>query len=431
MAAPSPTSNASPDDVVHPTLREALPVWIKIGLLSFGGPAGQIALMHQELVDRRRWISDARFLHALNYCMVLPGPEAQQLATYLGWLQRGTIGGIIAGTLFVLPGALLMLAISYTYVLYGSVPWLEAAFYGLQAAVLALVSAALLRIGGKVLTSARAWLLAAVAFAALFVADLPLPLVMISACGIGLFASWRTRTTAPPSTLPKGSRPRAVATVITAAVWLFLWMAPLVSLTVLAGPEHILTREGWFFAKTALVTFGGAYAVLPYVAEHAVELQGWLSTAQMMDGLALAETTPGPLILVLQFVGFLGGWHEPGAHAPAWIALAASLVTLWATFMPGFLFIFAGAPWIEYSHGHRQLGGMMRAVSVAVFAAVLSLSLWFGWHAVVPEPGRFDPFPLVMGGVLLAGMRRYQLGPVTVVATAAVAGLLLHGLGLY
>lgn len=415
--------------MVCPTLREALPVWIKIGLLSFGGPAGQIALMHQELVERRRWISDARFLHALNYCMALPGPEAQQLATYLGWLQHGTLGGIIAGTLFVLPGALLMLGISYTYVLFGSVPGLEAAFYGLQAAVLALVAAALLRIGQKVLTSVRAWILAAVAFAAMFVADIPLPLVMVSACAIGLIVSWRTRSAEPAVTLPKGPRPPVAATALTATVWISLWIAPLIALTLLAGPAHILTREGWFFAKTALVTFGGAYAVLPYVAEHAVELQGWLSTAQMMDGLALAETTPGPLILVLQFVGFLGGWHEPGAYAPALIALAASIVTLWATFMPGFLFIFAGAPWIEYSHGHRQLGGMMRAVSVAVFAAILSLSLWFGWHAVVPAPGRFDPWPLVLGGLLLLGMRRCKLGAITIVVIAAMAGLVLRGLG--
>ncbi len=413
----------------HPSLRAALPVWVKIGLLSFGGPAGQIALMHREVVERRRWIDDERYLHALNYCMALPGPEAQQLSIYLGWLLHGVRGGLIAGTLFVLPGALLMLAISYAYVLGGSTPWLGALFYGLKAAVLALVAGALLRIGGKVLKDTGSWLIAGGAFVALFVFEMPLPWLMASACAIGLMAY---RTVPPNGRTPvhAGTRPSITRTLCTVMIWLLIWMAPLIVVIASTGREQLLAQQGMFFAKAALITFGGAYSVLPYVAHHAVETAGWLTAAQMMDGLALAETTPGPLILVLQYVGFLGGWQHAGTWSPSLLAAAASALTTWMVFMPGFLFIFAGAPWIEYTRRLDALTGVMRAISATVLGVILNLSIWFGWHTVLPESGKLDLLPLGFGVVLLIALRRYRLDALVVVAIAAAAGLLLHAAGL-
>jgi chromate transporter len=433
----------------HPSFREALRVWIKIGLLSFGGPAGQIALMHRELVETRRWVSDRRFLHALNYCMLLPGPEAQQLAVYTGWLLHKTRGGLLAGALFVLPGALVMLAISWVYVLYGKLPWMEAVFYGLKAAVMAVVLSAVLRIGKKVLKHPAMWAIAAASFVAIFRYGVPFPLIVLSALGLGLGFGRKY-----PEVFGSGgghggknaadtldyvisdeissmiAPPTLGGTAVKVAVWLVVWLVPLMLCVAWLGPGHVLTREGVFFSKAALVTFGGAYAVLPYVAQQAVEVQGWLTAEQMMDGLGLAETTPGPLILVLQFVGFLGGWHAPGGMPPLATATLTAAMTTWCTFIPGYLFIFVGAPFIERTRGDLRLNTALSAVTAAVVGVILNLAVWFAWHVVVPEPGRFDAIPLVLAAGFLFLIQNRRWGMIPVVGLGAALGLALHFAGI-
>ena len=433
----------------HPSLREALWVWIRIGLLSFGGPAGQIALMHRELVETRRWVSDRRFLHALNYCMLLPGPEAQQLAVYTGWLLHRTRGGLIAGALFVLPGALLMLAISGVYVSYGKLPWMEAVFYGLKAAVMAVVLSAVLRIGKKVLKHPAMWAIAVASFLAIFRYGVPFPLIILSALGLGLgfgrkypevfgsggghggknaddSASYVISDEVSSMIAP----PTLAGTLLKIAVWLVVWLGPLMLCAAWLGPGHVLTREGVFFSKAALVTFGGAYAVLPYVAQQAVVVEGWLTAEQMMDGLGLAETTPGPLILVLQFVGFLGGWHAPSGMPPLLTATLAAAMTTWCTFIPGYLFIFAGAPFIERTRGNLRLNTALSAVTAAVVGVILNLAVWFAWQVVVPEPGRFDAIPLVLAAGFLFLIQRRKWGMIPVVGLGAALGLALHFAGI-
>lgn len=428
----------------HPSFAEALRVWIKVGLLSFGGPAGQIALMHRELVERRRWISDSRFLHALNYCMLLPGPEAQQLAIYTGWLLHRVWGGIIAGVLFVLPGALLMGIISVVYVLYGSVPAVDAAFYGLKPAVMAIVAAAVLRIGRKALRNGTMWAISAAAFVAIFFFSVPFPLIVLLAAVLGLAGGhWfpgpfgATRPSggsafdespcvvddSAASLIGRPSLPRAVGT---ATVWILVWLAPVAACWAIFGRNNVLTTEGLFFSKAALVTFGGAYAVLPYVAQQAVETHDWLTAAQMMDGLALAETTPGPLILVLQFVGFLGGWNAPGALPALLTAMLAAALTSWVTFIPGFLFIFVGGPFIEAGRGSKHWNAALTAVTAAVVGVILNLSVWFAWHVVVPEPGSFQAIPLALSVVFLLLLIRTKLDILWIVALGAAAGLVLR-----
>ncbi len=413
-----------------PTLRESLPVWLKIGLLSFGGPAGQIALMHHELVERRRWITNARFLHALNYCMLLPGPEAQQLSIYLGWLIHRTPGGIIAGTLFVLPGALLMLGISLSYVYLGNLPWMSAIFYGLKASVLALVAAALIRIGTKVLKAPLLWLIAAASFIAIFFFTVPLPLIILSAMLIGIIGNRFLKSSVMPEEEDAVPRPAAPPSMIrmlrTSGIWLLIWMFPLACVYLAIDPDNVLFREAVFFSKAALITFGGAYSVLPYVAQQAVEVHGWLTTAQMMDGLALAETTPGPLILVLQFVGFLGGWNQAGTWSPAAMAVAASVMATWMTFVPGFLFIFAGAPFVEYTHGLKRLGSVMTAITAAVLGVILNLAIWFGLHVLFPAEGRIDWLPCALAALFLLALQRKKMDALHVVAAGALAGLIMH-----
>ena len=408
----------------HPTLHEALAVWLRIGLLGFGGPAGQIALMHRELVERRRWLSDKRFLHALNYCMLLPGPEAQQLAVYTGWLLHGTRGGIIAGALFVLPGALLMWIISYAYVLHGHVPWVMSVFYGLKAAVMAIIVAALLRIGGKVLTRPLMWAIAGAALLAMAVLKLPFPAVVLTALAIGLVAGRKTAgckvTVAETS---HGTAPTLAGTLGKIGLWLVIWLLPLALCAAWLGPSHVLARQAVFFSKASLLTFGGAYAVLPYVAQQAVETYAWLTPGQMMDGLGLAESTPGPLILVLQFVGFLGAWQEPGGFSPLTAATLGAAVTIWATFVPGYLFIFAGAPFIERSHGNARLEQALAAVTAAVVGVIANLALWFGWNVVRPESGGFDPVPLALAAVFFYLLHRKKFGVITIVGLGALAGL--------
>nr|MCU0750938.1 chromate efflux transporter [Akkermansiaceae bacterium] len=380
----------------YPTFYQALRVWVRIGLLSFGGPAGQISLMHRELVENRRWISDKRFLHALNYCMLLPGPEAQQLAIYTGWLLHRTRGGIVAGALFVLPGALLMLGISYVYVTFGKLPWMESIFYGLKAAVMAVVISAVMRIGKKVLNHPLLWALSAMSFVAIFFFSVPFPLIIVSALMIGWLlgryhpdafrmagghgekagelSGTYVISDAVSENIPTLSWPRTLGRI---SFWLLLWMAPVVASHAILGASHVLSREGVFFSKAALVTFGGAYAVLPYVAQQAVEGHGWLSAEQMMDGLGLAETTPGPLILVLQFVGFLGGWNAESGMPPLLAAVLCAGITTWCTFIPGFLFIFAGAPFVERSRGDLRFQSALTAMTAAVVGVIFNLAVWF------------------------------------------------------
>jgi len=413
-----------------PTFRQALPVWIKIGLLSFGGPAGQIALMHRELVEKRGWLDERRFLHALNYCMLLPGPEAQQLAVYTGWLLHKTRGGIVAGALFVLPGALLMWAISYIYVYHGKLPWMEAIFYGLKAAVMAVIASAILRIGKKVLKHPSMWAIAAASLIGMLVFKLPFPLVVLSALVIGLLTGGKQPVDDDAANIEasKVAMPTLATTLLKCAVWLVIWLLPLVICIAWLGQSHVLTREGMFFSKAALLTFGGAYAVLPYVAQQAVETHGWLSAGQMMDGLGLAETTPGPLILVLQFVGFLGAWHAPGNMSPLLAATLGAAVTTWATFIPGYLFIFAGAPYIERTRTNPRLHHALSAVTAAVVGVIANLGIWFGWNLLFPEPNRVDYLPLLLAAIFFVMLWKQKCGVIPIVGLGALAGLAIRWL---
>jgi chromate transporter len=441
-----PLAASAGDSPRHPSFLAALRVWIKIGLLSFGGPTGQISLMHRELVEKRRWVSDGRFLHALNYCMLLPGPEAQQLAIYIGWLLHRARGGLVAGALFVLPGAALMWFISYLYVTRGDLPLLAAVFYGLKPAVMAIVAAAVLRIGKKSLKNGTLWCISGLAFVAIFFFGLPFPLIILSAGLIGLVGGKLypnvfdvtvghaakhaggaevayVISDAASDTLGRPTLGRAAFTTV---AWGVLWTAPVLAALIYFGRGHVLTEEGLFFSKAALVTFGGAYAVLPYVAQQAVETHGWLSATQMMDGLGLAETTPGPLILVLQFVGFLGGWNESASQSPLVIATLAALMTSWVTFVPGFLFIFVGAPFVESSRGNLRLNTALSAVTAAVVGVVLNLAVWFGWHALVPPNGRFDFIALSLSVLFFIAIHRFKWDVLWIVAAGAAAGLLIR-----
>ena len=385
----------SEQDVV--SFGEAVRVWLEIGFSSFGGPAGQIALMHKVLVDEKRWIGEERFLHALNYCTLLPGPEAQQLATYIGWLLHGTRGGLAAGTLFILPGALAILALSVIYVTIGHVPLIAGIFLGLKAAVMALVVEAVLRVGRRALRSTIARSLAVVAFFALFVFALPFPLVVVAAAlfgyawtrsgraGFGAGGHGSDGTDAPVPVIDDAAlyratpgAPRAIRLLV---LWLPLWFAPMAIAAVALGPQHLYVQSGMFFAGVAVVTFGGAYAVLAYVAQRVVVDFGWLTSAQMLDGLALAETTPGPLILVVQFVAFVAGYQAFGMTG----GLVAAGIALWATFVPCFLWIFLGAPYVESLRHQKPLAGAFAAITAAVVGVIANLALWFALHALFAQ----------------------------------------------
>ncbi len=383
-----------------PTFREALHFWLKLGLVSFGGPSGQIALMHGELVEKRKWIDEERFLHALNYCMLLPGPEAQQLATYIGWLLHGTRGGLAAGILFVLPAALLLLILSWVYVVFGEIDWIAAFFYGLKPAVIAIVAVAVLRLGHRALKTSTLWSLAGLSFVAIFFFKLPFPLIILGAALIGWIGGKRFPTQFGASlhdtSLPDNNAPLAAnlsrfsggwrRTLHTVSIGTLIWLAPVFLLALWLGQTHSIVRESLFFSKTALITFGGAYAVLPYVAQHAVEQFHWLTPPQMLDGLALAETTPGPLIMVLQFVGFVGAWQNPGTLSPLTAALLGAGITTWATFAPSFVFIFAGAPYIEKLRGVTALTTALSAITAVVVGVILNLAVWFAWHTIFTDP---------------------------------------------
>ncbi len=440
----------------RPSLAKATAVWARIGLLSFGGPAGQIALMHRMLVEERRWIAEPRFLHALNFCMLLPGPEAQQLATYVGWLLHGVRGGLIAGVLFVLPGAVAMLALSIAYALYGETPLVAGLFFGLKAAVLAIVVQAVVRIAGRALKTGPAKLLAAVAFIAIFALHVPFPVIVLAAGVIGYLAT-RAGSHAFRAGAAHGGAAAAAddtlasdppapgwrRSLVTAVVWLVLWLAPTALLLALAGPDDVFARIGAFFSVMAVVTFGGAYAVLAYVAQAAVATYGWLAPGEMLDGLGLAETTPGPLILVLQFVGFLAAFREPGAFAPLVAGVAGAGLTLWVTFVPSFLWIFVGAPYVERVRNNAALSGALSAVTAAVVGVILNLAVWFGLHVVfrtvervavgpltldLPVLASLDPAALVLSLAAAVAIFRFRLGLVPVLGGCALAGLALQAL---
>jgi len=426
------------------TLREALPVWAKIGVTSFGGPAGQIALMHRVLVEERGWIGPERFLHALNFCMLLPGPEAMQLATYVGWRLHGTLGGLAAGLLFVLPGGLVVLALSIAYALFGQAPLVAAAFVGIKAAVLVIVIEALIKVARRALHRPHDWAIAAAAYFAIFFLAAPFPLIITAAALIGFLLALAFPQSPPPLSGPPVS---VTQTLRTTALWLAIWILPLLAVAALAGGGHLTTDNvtadiALFFSKLAVVTFGGAYSVLAYMAQQAVETYGWLSAGEMLDGLGLAETTPGPLILVTEFVGFLAAYRDGGGPPLAYGLLGAA-VTLWATFAPCFLWIFVGAPYIERLGSNAKLAGTLRGVTAAVVGVILNLSVWFALHVIfrrvavveygpfrlwLPELASFDltvALLAVLAAALLLWLRLGIVLTLTVTAGAALAVQLL------
>jgi chromate transporter len=392
----------------HPTLAEASAVWAKIGLLSFGGPAGQIALMHKELVEERRWISESRFLHALNFCMLLPGPEAQQLATYIGWLLHGTRGGVIAGTLFVVPGFVVIVLLSVAYAWFQHTEWLTSLFFGLKAAVLAIVIEAVIRVGKRALKNRVMFGIAVTAFLALFVFNLPFPVVVLGAGLVGYFgargypavftaAGHGNTATDRPAVIDQRFPERTTSagrSIRTIVIGCALWAAPLALTVPHVGRSTVFTTIWLFFSQMAVVTFGGAYAVLAYVAQVAVQDLGWLRPGEMVDGLALAETTPGPLVMVLSFVGFLAAFRAPAGLDPIVAGLLGATLTAWVTFVPCFLWIFLGAPYIERLRSNKALSGALAAITAAVVGVILNLSIWFGLHVIFRTVARFEFGPL-------------------------------------
>ena len=418
---------------------EAVRVWARIAALSFGGPAGQIAVMHRILVEEKKWIGEERFLHALNYCMLLPGPEAQQLAAYIGWLLHKTKGGLVAGALFVLPGFLAILGLSYIYVLLGHAPLIEGLFFGLKAAVLAVVAQAVVRVGSRALKNNVMRGIAAAAFVAIFFLDAPFPLIVLAA-GLGGYFGGRAglsafkgggsghgpaggeivhdRDTALGEGLPDHARPNLAWSLKISGLFLFLWLAPVGLLFAFAGPDDVFTRIASFFSQMAVVTFGGAYAVLGYVAQEAVGTYGWVTPGEMLDGLGLAETTPGPLIMVTQFVGFLAAFREAGAINPLVAATIGAVLTTWVTFMPCFLWIFAGAPFVERLRGNRALSAALSAITAAVVGVILNLALWFAIHTLF---GQVREVHLGSGGFDVPVLSSINLPALVLAVGAAIA----------
>jgi chromate transporter len=406
-------------------------------LISFGGPAGQIAIMHKELVDIKRWISERHFMHAVNFCMLLPGPEAQQLATYLGWRLHGAKGGIAAGALFVIPSMFILFALSWIYMIGGTIPWLAAIFHGLMAAVMAVVLEAVFRIGKKALKSPTLWVLACLSFVAIYFFGISFVFIVLGAGLLGFLAHPTF-----PKQFPSGKghgdsdahdEARVVdlpplrtvtwaRTALVITTCLILWWGPVLGLAAWLGWQSTPAQQGLFFSKAALVTFGGAYAVLPYVAQQAVENYSWLTHPQMMSGLALAETTPGPLIMVLQFVGFVGGWQYPGNFDPLTAAIIGSLITTWVTFLPCFLFIFLGAPYIQKIGTLPRLSAALTAITAAVVGVIFNLGVNFGMHALLPKDGSFDWFVAILSVAAFVALKKYKIGLITVIAACGVIG---------
>jgi chromate transporter len=426
--------------IPHPGFMEALGFWVKLGFISFGGPTGQIAIMQQEIVERRRWVSTERFLNALNYCMLLPGPEAQQLAVYIGWLLHKTAGGIVAGSLFVIPSMFVLFALSYIYINYGNLIWIAAIFSGLKPAVIAVVAAAVIRIGKKALRNSTMVAIAALAFAGIFFLKAPFPVIVLGAGLIGLLGQ---RLFPAQFSISKGGRlgvtengyvvicedpfschinPSNRRNVILILAFFLLWGVPILALYFLSGAP-VFFKEGFFFTKAAFLTFGGAYAVLPYIAQAGVEEYGWLTAAQMIDGLGLAETTPGPLIMVVQFIGFLAGWNQPEILSPLGAAVIGSLVATYFTFLPSFFFIFMGAPYIEKLRGNVKLTAALSSITAAVVGVVLNLAVWFGVQVLMPTGAGFNWFGAILGIASYAAIQWGKLGIVTVILGAACIGL--------
>ena len=419
-----------------PSFAEALRFWSKLGWISFGGPAGQIAIMHKELVERRRWLSENHFLHALNFCMLLPGPEAQQLATYLGWRLHGARGGIAAGVLFVLPSVFILLALSWVFMAHGEVTWIKGIFYGLIPAVIAIVISAVKRIGSKALQSPSLWALACLSFIAIYHFQISFIFIIIAAAMIGLvggklypkqFPAGKGHGKSgvkelPCVVLPLTPRATWTRTMIISTICLSLWWIPLIGIGMAFGWKGIHFQEGLFFSKAALVTIGGAYAVLPYVSQMAVEHFEWLSQKQMMTGLGLAESTPGPLIMVLQFVGFVAAWQNPGDFSPLSAAILGAFITTWVTFMPCFLFVFLGAPHVESLQTRPALVSAMAAITAVVVGVILNLAIVFATHALHPAVGVFDYFVAVVAVGAWLAMERFKIGVIPTLATCAIFG---------
>jgi chromate transporter len=453
---------ATPASRVFPSIGRALRVWLRVAALSFGGPAGQIAVMHRIIVEEKRWVSEARFMHALNYCMLLPGPEAQQLATYIGWLMHRTLGGVIAGGLFVLPGIIAIMALSYVYAAFGNVPLVAALFFGLKPAVLAIVLEALLRIGRRALRNNVLVLLAAAAFVGIFFFDVAFPIIVFGAALIGYVGTasgvaWfqgdsghgRVRSDGPTDSLlgddlPEHARPAVASTLRVAGIWLALWLVPVIAIVSALGPTDVFSKIAIFFSKMAMVTFGGAYAVLAYVAQQAVENYGWLKPGEMLDGLGMAETTPGPLIMVLQFVGFMAAYRDPGALSPMLAGTLGGLLATWVTFTPCFLWIFLGASFIETLRGNKALAGALSAITAAVCGVILNLAIWFAIHTIfretvpvrgyglsfdAPLPAGADLAALALAAAAVLAIFRFKFGMLWTLAASCAAGIVLFSLG--
>ncbi|WP_316226187.1 chromate efflux transporter [Bradyrhizobium sp. SZCCHNS3052] len=442
------------------SFNDALLVWIRVACLSFGGPAGQIAVMHRILVEEKNWISESRFLHALNYCMLLPGPEAQQLATYIGWLLHRTTGGIVAGTLFILPGIFAIMGLSYIYAAYGNVGVVEALFFGLKAAVLAIVIQAVVRVGKRALRNRIMIGLAAAAFVAIFFFRAPFPIIIIAAGVIGFVAARLGRPEFAAlehggknagaidsmlgEAVPDHVRPNASRALRVAAVWLAIWLAPVFALLILLGPNDVFGQIAIFFSKMAMVTFGGAYAVLAYVAQQAAEYYHWVDPREMLDGLGMAETTPGPLIMVVQFVGFMAAFRGASGLSPMLAGTLGGLLATWVTFAPCFLWIFVGAPYIEALRGNKALGGALSAITAAVVGVILNLSIWFALHTLfretfpirgfglsfdAPRPMSIDLPAVVLSVAAATAIFRFNVGMLVVLAASCIAGILMRFAG--
>jgi chromate transporter len=439
------------------TFREGLRVWLRVALLSFGGPAGQIAMMHKIIVEEKRWISDHRFLHALNYCMLLPGPEAQQLATYIGWLMHRTLGGITAGGLFVVPGIIAIMALSYIYAVFGNVGFVAAMFFGLKAAVLAIVLEAVMRVAKRALKNRVMVALAGLAFIGIFVFGVPFPFIILGAALIGLlgvragFSQFAVghrpvnqgvvEDSLLGEELPAHANPTVAQTLRVAALWLCLWLAPVVAFAAFLGRASVFTSIAVFFSTMAVVTFGGAYAVLAYVAQQAVENFHWLKPGEMLDGLGMAETTPGPLIMVLQFVGFMGAYRAPSSLSPLAAGTLGGLLATWVTFTPCFLWIFLGAPFIERLRGNKALAGALSAITAAVVGVILNLAIWFAIHSIfhetrplkgyglsmdVPVPASLDPWALALSVAAVIAIFRFKAGMIQTLIACSAIGLVLY-----